>query len=133
MMGFRPATRDHYLESEFLKLSALFITRTVSSKTLQDYLDKIATILVYYHHYFQHKEGRASLEVIDRVIDLSLIIVMVVARRSQTCFALAELLSSLCYYRYETHETLVDLEISTFWLKVTLSLFHQVLQFRFRV
>lgn len=132
-MGPRPATRDHNLESEMLKLSVLFITRTVSGKALQDFLDKIATILVYYLHYIQHKDGRASLEVMNRVIDLSLIIVMVIARKSQTCFALAELLSSLYCSRYETQETLVDLEISTFWLKVALSLFHQVLQFRLRV
>jgi len=123
MMGPRSAPRDHSLTIEMLKLSVPLIMRTVPGKALHDSLDRMATILIYDFHYIQHKDGRVSLEVTEWAIEFSLMVVMVIARRSQTCFALAEFLSSLYYFRFEMQETLLDLEISTFWLKVALSLF----------
>ncbi len=123
MMGPRSAPRDHSLSIEMLKLSIPLVMQTVPRKALHDSLDRMATILIYDFHYIHHKDGRVSLEVMEWAMEVSLMVVMVIARRSQTCFVLAEFLSSLYYFRYEMQDTLMDLEISTFWLKVALSVF----------
>jgi len=123
LMGPRSAPRDHSLTIEMLKLSIPIVMQTVSRKALHDSLDKMAQILMYEFHYIHHKDGRVSPEVMEWAIEVSLVAVMLIARRSQTCFVLAEFLSSLYYFRYEMQDTLLDLEISTFWVKVALSLF----------
>lgn len=67
----------------------------VSGQALRDFPDKMAASLIYNFH----KADCAFREVLGSAIGLSLMTVMVIARRARTCFVLAESLSSL-YYRW---------------------------------